>query len=344
MALVVVLFHYQVHWFDQLVSLGVSFFFVASGALLVGRHRFDRLDWHSWWQFVKVRALRIYPQHWLALIPIVVIYYCFHCKPVSVQGVMMHAALLQGWVPSHDVQFGYNGAAWFLGAILFCYACYPVLRRYYCRWHLGWQLLTLLALGVGFYYVLPTLSPGQREYTYTLPVVRLYDFMLGMTMGLLSQRLKRDAKPLGTIQASLVEVSVLMCIAVVTWLNRYTLLLNEWDNYLVWWLPAALLVLVSIVLDGHEGYVGRLLRCRPLVWLGRVCMAVYLLQFVVSLSTNYLVAPVFGHFGVMIYGKTLWLNVVLLLLVAEGWTRWVDAPLRRWAARRGADGARQTAA
>ena len=319
-AIVIVLFHSKIHLMDQAVSLGVCFFFVASGFLttLHHRHEFDTLQAGHWWRFWWRRACRIYPLHWLALALLVGLQVWLEHRPVKWPELISVATLTQAWVNDKAYYFGYNGASWFLSALLFCYACFPLIGRWYCRLRLRWQVLLLTAILLLLVWWLPTVSGRLRTFTYVLPVMRLGDFLMGVTAANIYMAVKHHHDSYSTTKATLIEGAIMLVVLEVLLLNRYTGAITVWDQYLVWWIPATLIVFGAAMLHKQEGWLGRLLLLPPFQWLGKVSLEIYLFQTVAAILVNYTVSPLLGHFGIMAYDKYVYSQVPLLLLLAWG--------------------------
>ncbi|MBR1804033.1 MAG: acyltransferase [Muribaculaceae bacterium] len=316
-ALVIVLFHSKVHLMDQAVSLGVSFFFVASGFLLTVRHHDERLTAPAaWWKFWWSHARRIYPIHWVALFLITYFFLVPEHKPFAPAEFFTQFALIHCWFPTKNFYFGYNGVSWFLGALLFCYACFPLINRYFTSLRLRWQLLAMTLIMMALWWWLPQLTGQQRIFTYVCPAIRLGDFLMGITAGNLYRLTQSNSLTYSKAKATVIELAAIGIALELLVINRHTLLLNTWDNYLLWWLPATFIVFASAMLHGQEGWLGQMLCTRPMQWLGSVSMEVYIFQNLAALIVNYYVAPVFGHFGIMIYDHNVWFQVPLLLLMS----------------------------
>lgn len=319
-ALVIVLYHSHVHWMDQAVSLGVSFFFVASGFLLTVRHRhdFDELNGGHWWRFWWQRACRIYPIHWLALACIVVMQVVLEHKIIDWSILSAEATLTQSWINQHrDFYFGYNGQSWFLSSLLFCYACYPLFARYFSRWRLRWQLLAVAVVMAVLAICLPQMTGSQRTYTYVCPAIRIGDFALGVVAANIYQKFSSHSR-IRLPMATILELSAVALALTVVLINRHTRLVSVWDHYLVWWIPATVIVFVAGTLNGQEGRLGRFLLAKPFQWLGKVSLEIYLFQGVAAMIVNYTISPLLGHFGIMAYDQYVWSQVPLLLLMSWG--------------------------
>lgn len=318
-AIIIVLFHSEVHLMDQAVTLGVSFFFVASGFLLTLRHHEKELTTPSvWWRFWWKRALRIYPVHWLALACYMVFYLWVKNQPFKLPEFIAEIALVQCWIPNKDYFFAYNGISWFLGALLFLYACFPLINKYYSRLRLRWQMLTLGVLMTALACLLPYMSKECVLYSYVCPVVRLGDFLMGVTAANAYRVMSRSGLKYGTAKATIIELAAILIAIEVIFINRSTELLSIWGNYLIWWIPATFIVFSAAMLNGQEGLVGRMLTKRPLQFLGKISLEIYLFQHVVAFFVNYYISPIYGHFGLLIYDHYVWTQLPLLILLSWG--------------------------
>ncbi len=325
-AMIVVLYHSEVHLLDQVISAAVSFFFVASGFLLTVRHggEFAQLQAGSWWRFWWRRACRIYPIHWLALFTIVVLKVWLDHQAIDWPILIAETTLTQAWIDQHrGIFFFHNGQAWFLSALMFCYACFPLLTRHYLRWRLRWQALPLAAAMLLLACLLPLLSGPERSFTYICPLVRLGDFVLGMFAAGLYRAIAPRLAAIGRGRATVLELAAIACCLAVTAVNRYTSLVGPWSHYLIWWIPATLILLTTALLDGREGAIGRFLLKPPLQWLGALSLEIYLFHGVAAIVVNHTVSPLLGHFGIMAYDHYVWSQVPLVLVMS-----WVIYRLR----------------
>ena len=327
LALAVVLFHRQWHPVDGWERCAVAFFFMLSGFLLTLHRDFVSLDASSWWRFVQRRARRIYPLHLVVWAMFIAIYVAFSVlfDPAT---VALNALLLQSWVPVRDVYLSVNKPIWFLSSLMFCYACFPLLRHLQRRVRLRWQVLAMGAVTVLLWWAYKLLTPAQLEFAYFFPPLRLMDFALGMVLARLLQAIPADD---GQTMASrtLVEACAVLIVVIVWGVTHFTTMLAPWEDTLVWWLPVAMLIFTFAAQHGREGWVARALGWSPLVWLGEVSFEVYVLQSIIPLAYSYLVAPILGHFGIEAYGLPLPAHLILLIAVAALAHRYFTAPLSR---------------
>lgn len=330
LALVVVLFHYHVPVFYYLVRFAVSFFFVLSGFLLARRYSQQPLP--LWNQFFVGRAIRLYVANWVALVPIVAIMLIYHCWEGTPQ-FFAHVALVQSYIPSKEVYFTFNSIGWFLCALLLAYACFPWLMRNLSRISLRTKLCAMAVLIVLLLVVMPFLSTLVRVHIYVNPFMRLADFVLGMILADVLQRIQAKWQTPTFLGATALELMAIALIAIGALCVAYVPFVEHYSDFVWWYIPVAVLILVSVLLNGHEGVVGRFLTCKPLMWLGGLSLEIYILQMGAARLYNYFVAPVLGHFGVVnAYDLYPIFGTLLLIVLAWLMHRFIMLPVRRWVA------------
>lgn len=332
MAVVIVLFHYHVAIFKGAELFPVCFFYVVSGFLLA--LRYDAKPVPVWRRFFAERALRLYPMSWLALLPIAAILAYYHQWDGTPQFVV-DLLLVQGYVPDKSFYFSFNTVAWFLGGLLLCYACFPWLLKLLrgCSlkvklWGLGIWVLAMLVL-------LPHLSTTVRVHLYVNPLMRTMDFVSGMIMAHVYIEMSKKEINIKPAMATVLELLPFVVVA------GFTLLIIKlpkvfcYEDFVIWYIPAGMLVLTSALLNGREGLLGRLLLCKPFQWLGTISLEIYIFQILTARIYNFLIAPVLGHFG---FEKAYDLYPLfgLLLLILLSWLihRYVTTRLWRWAKQR----------
>jgi len=329
LVLCIVLYHAGVQCMQAPTMMGVSFFFMSSGMLLAMNHSRVEAGWRRWMAWTAERACRFYPIHWLALA--LTLLGLWMVGQLAVDWTLIpNALLLQPWFPAREVILSYNKPSWFLGALLFCYACYPWLSRHYATLRLRWQVLLIVAVMATLVVVLPHLSTPARYFTYFLPLVRLCDFALGITLARVTRLITTSRFKTSNLKSTIIELAALLLVLELLFIDEMTTLLLPWEEYVLWWIPVALLLLTCAVLNGREGYVGRLMSWRPLVWLGTLSLEIYMLHGVAEAIYCRLVAPVAGHWGWMIYDQHTWLALPILVLLAWAVHRLLWGRSRAW--------------
>jgi peptidoglycan/LPS O-acetylase OafA/YrhL len=244
-------------------AIGVSFFFVLSGFVLTWSARPGQAATSIW----RRRAAKIYPNHvvawFVALLGLVVL----GAHQISGVSVALGALLVQAWVPVESVYFAVNTPAWSLSCEAAFYLAFPLLIRWVTRVTRLWWLAGLLAAGVALVPVVAMLFPPQIEYwfVYVFPVTRVLEFALGMVMARIVMTGRWiGLKPLPASALVLVAYFVSAHVP------------GTFGFVAVTVVPLALLIAAVAVsdVDGTRSPW----RSRPVVWLGEVSFAFYLVH------------------------------------------------------------------
>jgi len=228
----VLLFHTQAMgavfgpvWFQRLSSIGyvgVSFFFVLSGFILVYTYAGRSTTAREFW---RARFARVYPAYAFALL-ITVPFFLFtvqHSSEIKLPFVAFEAAhvklasaleilLLQAWVP--PAALSWNAVGWSLSVEAFFYLLFPFLLLRYSRLSPKQLFAIMLAswlasnlISTAYTVLRPDgiVHPDANVYTSWMqlvkffPLARLPEFLMGMAAGVLflrSERKQRVAWPL----------------------------------------------------------------------------------------------------------------------------------------------------
>lgn len=331
--LLIILHHVGLDQLDMM-SLGVCYFFMSSGFLLASKYRFDKLDAKAYSQFVWRRMLRIYPLHWFTLALWLVAAALLGTLVIDPLTLTLNATLLHSWSLSYPIYYSYVKVSWFLGTLLFCYMCYPLLAHWFLPLRLRHKMVIVSVLALIAVIVLSGTDDYSRTALYVFPPMRLIDFLIGMTLPHLCQALKRlpvIGKSENGTDAELVAVAVLSLAVMVH--GSYPGV-RPWSDTVIWWVPQALLIMVCYLYDKREGFIGRLMAARPLQWLGSVCFELFMLQGITALAYNYMIAPVLGHLGLGAlgidpYDLLPWLVIPLGVVIAWVVNRLFSRPVNR---------------
>ncbi len=225
-ALHVVFFHFLAFkivtsqgWLGQISSIGyvgVSFFFVLSGFILVYTYAGRNISARAFW---RARFARIYPAFafsllltapffFFAVLMMKIPFFAWssaHLKLV----VFLVPLLLQAWVPL--AALAWNSVAWSLSDEAFFYVLFPFLKKRFLQ--IGAPGLALLALAcwvvslaMSWTYVLrnpdhlrvmdaDALTAFWMNAVKFHPLARLPEFLLGMACGAIFLKSKKDAAP-----------------------------------------------------------------------------------------------------------------------------------------------------
>lgn len=246
-------------------SSGVPFFFILSGMVLTWSAR----PGGSATTFWRHRVARVAPNHvvtWLAVAAMMTI----AGVGVAIEPAVVGLLLLQSWVPDASYYFAVNTPAWSLSCELAFYAVFPVLLPLMRR--VPPSRLAHLVVGlVAAIWLVPLLSLSMSDslaywFVWIFPGTRLLEFALGIAVGLLVASGGWRGPSLRTSAA--LSLVAYLCVPLAP---------ERW-GWVAWTAgPFALLIGAAASADGRENRRS-FLRSRPMVWLGTVSFAFYLVH------------------------------------------------------------------
>ncbi|GGK90973.1 acyltransferase [Sphaerisporangium melleum] len=310
----------------------VSYFFILSGFVLTYAARSS--DTAA--SFLRRRFFKIYPNYIITLLAALVLVAWVGKQTIDVGVALLHATLLQAYVPVLSIRTALNSPAWSLSCEALFYLCFPLLLRYISRikaerlW--GYAGLTVAAIFAAPFVAKllpaqPTI-PGfpmtelEMWFVMQFPPVRMLEFVFGMILARIVMTGRKIPVGLGgavAIGILLYAVSSSVPIA--------------FDVVAISVIPLGLIIAAGAVNDSERrtGWLGS----KPMVWLGEVSYAFYMWHFLVLIY----VRQWFGNpqgwstwagFGIMalLVGITLALSWALYSLVEQ-------PIMRRFASTRG---------
>ena len=194
--------------------VGVSFFFVLSGFILVYTYAGRNIVTREFWQ---TRFARIYPAYAFSLLLTLPFFYFgahhlrvpffyFAEKHFTVAALLV-VFLLQAWVPA--AALSWNPVAWSLSVEAFFYALFPFALTRFSKLSrtMLWLLIPAcwlagMAFSVGYLAMRPAGAPYVSSINFSpavqfvkfFPLVRLPEFLMGMACGFLFLRSGRTPK------------------------------------------------------------------------------------------------------------------------------------------------------
>ncbi len=169
--------------------LGVSFFFVLSGFVLTWSHRPDDTAGGFYWR----RFARIGPLYAVTLV--------LSLGVIELERTGLHLShgipslfFVQAFVPSLAVFYFGNSPAWSLSCEAFFYSLFPAIRARLSRYTVRQlQLIVVVVVVVqismlAVAHAVMSAGPLRDNYLYVNPLLRLYEFTIGIALALAVRR------------------------------------------------------------------------------------------------------------------------------------------------------------
>lgn len=226
-----------------------SFFFVISVFFYKGNTAI------GYRKYIWRKAYALLPLQWICLGASILV------NHLSVNwDIIPHLFLLQSYIPyKHFEFFNYNGVAWFLSSLFFCYCVSPFVYR--CMLRVKNKLFLLLLFLI---IILLLYNCGYGEYRtwfiYISPIFRLMEYTLGMSL----------RQVVGRYDNGLI-------------LNKYVVVFL-FSGYLlflcfgVFGNSSAVLhvAFIALLFWNPETFVTKILSLKSIVWLSKYCLYIYM--------------------------------------------------------------------
>ncbi len=162
---------------SELGHMGVSLFFVLSGFVLTINYPVSRCGFR---EFYTARFARIYPAYLLGVLAAIPIELVAR-KGNGILAFLSQILLLQGF--SLPLSGRFNDVGWTLSVEAFFYVCFPIVTLFLTRGSLRRTFgVCLFSLAAVLFYNGFIAPPHFTPHRY--PPQRLFEFFIGMTMGL----------------------------------------------------------------------------------------------------------------------------------------------------------------
>lgn len=276
-AIAIVIYHYgkgsffltseHFHFIFENANLGVSYFFVLSGfVMIIAYGRLKKLRYKNY--YIN-RFSRIYPIYFIAILAIITIKHFSFETDEFVYNIL----LIQAWIPNMALTLNYPG--WSLSVELLFYICFPLifkLFKLYSTKKIVWLvlliwLLTQVTFNLIYFDILPNVIYSNLDLMY-FPPLHINQFLVGCTTGLLYLKTKKLKIP--SVYNLLIILS-LVSIIIVTF--KFSHILNLHNGALAI-LFAPLIYFLSI----DKSFLTTILSNSIFIFLGEISYSVYILQ------------------------------------------------------------------
>ncbi len=281
--------------FVQCLALGqgVAFFYVLSGFILTYVYP-ELAGPKGALEFLRARFARIYPCHLvglglsLLLVPTVIPHSQF-VKLLSANLLLVH-----DWIPISAYYYSFNAPSWSISCEFFFYLAFPFLIHQFAKtWKqklLACAVLSASMIGIACYLNLPMVANNSfaldsQWFCTDSPLVRIFEFCLGMTAALLFFRMRSAFKATKAPTLRMTLLEVVLVAAALRYLLAGTILWSANPNIekaLFWAIGSGGAPIYAAILIIFALQMGRLskLLCLPFfVLLGDISYAIYLLHY-----------------------------------------------------------------
>lgn len=317
-----IFFHHCLNLFPGGGSMGVAFFFVLGGFSMTLGYK-DKVLQHgfSYKQYLLKRCIKFYPLHWLCLLaalPITLL--SFYWKHIPI--FFINATLLQTWVPEESVYFSFNAVSWYLADTLFFAIVFPTLIKGILKVKVQTRnIVSIVLFAVYLVVVLLTPAVNYHYVLYICPLIRLFDFYIGVLLAIGYLGWKEKQKEGLLLNKGL--VSPLIIVNIVLLIVESCLLDKTYNKIAAfyWPLVGSLILLASMFSRGSV-----LLSNKYLQHIGDLSFTIFLTHQLVLRYTSI----IFDKFQIgqqIIYVIT---TVLITLLVSDLVNRYVLNPITQW--------------
>jgi peptidoglycan/LPS O-acetylase OafA/YrhL len=276
-AFTVFLHHVNVFSKYQIGYLGVGFFFMLSGFILVYNYhdKLNSLNLYQSKKFFIARIAKIYPIHiftFLLAIP----YYFFiplkHEPFLYVFQAFTNLILIHSFIPFGNISF--NGVSWSLSDEMFFYTVFPFIL--YCFYKFKIKIANLVILftaGLVTLTIIALNTPRSDWFFYFFPGVRIIEFIGGMILGIIFLKTRRFLFNRSAIIFSVLEFSVL-CLLIFT--VSQSIQVNQNLRYGLVFIPV--LMLLIYVFAFQKGRLSKFLSKKLFIYLGNISFSFYMVH------------------------------------------------------------------
>lgn len=280
------------HWFHD-GDAGVKFFFILSGFIISHAYnkRIELPGGHA--DFLFGRFSRLYPTHLLTLLAAVLI------GGVTAEQFLANLTLTQSFSANMVTAFSGNAVAWSISDEMFFYAMFALIAGIATR-HLLALLILVASVSVYFALYGDITSEFQYSMLYSNPVLQFGNFLIGMLL----YRAFSERRTLSFWNATALEICAVLGLVV---FYLYSVLAGVPETWRIGLYYAPPMAAVILIFAYNSGALSKALAWRPLVYLGKVSFAFYMVHHLViavimrHTATTYTTLPIGLGYGLLMF-------------------------------------------
>jgi peptidoglycan/LPS O-acetylase OafA/YrhL len=308
---------------------------VLSGFLMMRSHIFKgypKLDTTFRFAWNKIRAL--YPLHILTML-MAAVYTVYMGRGIvaTLRDMIIHAGLLQMWIPHPEYYSTLNVPSWYLCTLFFIYLCFPLISNILkpCSSTRTFTVLTILLVGQFCISCGAHLWGTQDDYAwfnvkwfvYFSPITRWIDFAVGCALGKLSLSECTKSKRLNSVADMLLCAAI--AVSFVIYATEYGFLGAKAFRFTFLFIPSTVILIWQTT--KKESLLSRLLSFPALVKIGDLSPYTFLIHGVAIKYTGLFLLAFFCienvvvtslvSFGASILAAVIWKKFCSLLTVRQ---------------------------
>jgi peptidoglycan/LPS O-acetylase OafA/YrhL len=293
--------------------------------------------------FYIKRLSRLYPLHILTFIISIPIVYITSFK-TNIFYALSNIFLLQSYFPSGIQVFAFNSLAWFLSDIIFFYFVTPFALFFLFKIRIAENnkkllllLVFLFACEIGLAYLFNNkMEPYSFSwwFIYISPYVRIFDYMIGLVLGLIfisSNGLVTNHSAITRILFSALEaISILFFLCSFYWARYVSYPSIQMGAYFI---PSCTLIIY--VFSFQRGIISPILSNKIFVYLGGLSFAIYLMhQLVISYAVLVFSSPIHGMAADIKKITAQLLLLFVIICLSDVTIRYFVEPVKNWLMRK----------
>ncbi|MCB0755100.1 MAG: acyltransferase [Flavobacteriales bacterium] len=333
-AIIVVAHHYGKHLFSnsgmlfELINNAgfiLSFFFALSG-YVIGYNYFE-IERFSRHRFMVRRMARLVPLYLFAFTVTLISAMILQNAYPRGLNIILQALCVHAWFPSMVLNINYP--SWSVSVELFFYFLFPLLviwmGKHSFKWFLAISgLIWLVSSAQHLIFEEFIYDPNAKwtsEFILYFPIWHINSFLAGMAGAEIFKRIQTTKIP--KLIPPVVGILAASSIVQITGTDNF--IRPHIHNGLL--SPIIIIMLVAFSLD--RSFLGKFMASRPMVFLGNLTYAIYILQHAVYLWTAYILdVDTFDRTQFAIY-------IVALLVISVLVYKLYEAPARDWIVKKG---------